>query len=63
MTWRGESHLLHNGSGPERIATAWWGARHSSTRDYFKVQTDRGLWAWLFREIDTDRWFVHGLWA
>jgi protein ImuB len=63
MHWRGESHLLHNGSGPERIATAWWGARLSSTRDYFKVQTDRGLWTWLFREIETDRWFVHGIWA
>ncbi|HUO08921.1 MAG TPA: DNA polymerase Y family protein [Phycisphaerae bacterium] len=63
MQWRGESHALTNGAGPERIATAWWGARLSSTRDYFKMQTEQGLWVWIFRELETGRWFVHGLWA
>ncbi len=63
MEWRGNIHPLRKGSGPERIITAWWGARRSSTRDYFKVQTDNGLWVWLFRELETARWFVHGLWT
>jgi protein ImuB len=63
MNWRGKLEQLANGSGPERIVTAWWGARLSSTRDYFKMQTEEGLWVWLFRELETDRWFVHGLWA
>jgi protein ImuB len=63
MEWRGEKYQLKSGSGPERIITAWWGAHRSSTRDYFKVQTDNGLWVWVFRELETARWFVHGLWA
>ncbi|MGN6371167.1 MAG: Y-family DNA polymerase [Phycisphaerae bacterium] len=63
MNWRGRVHGLMNGSGPERIVTAWWGARLSSTRDYFKTQTEEGLWVWIFRELETERWFVHGLWA
>ena len=63
MNWRGKLEVLVNGSGPERIVTAWWGARLSSTRDYFKMQAEDGAWVWLFRELETDRWFVHGLWG
>jgi len=31
-----------------------------SARDYFRVQTDDGLWLWIFRA--GHRWFVHGVW-
>jgi protein ImuB len=63
LQWRGQEHLLSAGVGPERIATAWWGKQVSSTRDYFKVQTAAGTWLWVFRELESGEWFVHGLWT
>jgi protein ImuB len=72
LQWRNQEHLLQEGTGPERIATAWWRSSHktitgrqgtSSTRDYFKVQTQAGAWLWIFREIESGHWFVHGLWG
>jgi protein ImuB len=67
LVWRGEEHRVvpqgKTGGGAERIVTTWWSAKTPSTRDYFKVQTLAGLWLWVFREHETARWFVHGLWA
>ena len=76
LQWRGQDYRLAAGTGPERIATAWWGgnggdhrgsplnvAGQESTRDYFKVCTPGGLWLWVFRELESGQWFVHGLWA
>lgn len=33
-----------------------------AARDYYRVQDEAGLWLWVFRRLDTGRWFVHGLW-
>jgi protein ImuB len=63
LEWRGEGCALSGGSGPERIVTEWWGFHRSSTRDYFKVQRVDGTWLWTFHELDSNRWFVHGIWA
>ncbi len=63
ICWRGTEHHLISGSGPERIITEWWQDRGLSTRDYFKVQTEDGQWLWVYRELETSRWFVHGLWS
>jgi protein ImuB len=64
VVWRGKVHRMVPGrQGAERIVTAWWEEQAASTRDYFKVQTETGLWIWVFRELETGRWFVHGLWA
>ena len=60
--WQGVEHRLVTGIGPERIITEWWQDRGLSTRDYFKVQTAAGQWLWVYRELETSRWFVHGLW-
>ncbi len=38
-------------------------ATSPSTRDYFKIQDDLGRWLWIYRVIETGRWFVHGQWA
>lgn len=45
--------------GPERIETGWWrgaGVR----RDYYRVETEAGLRFWLFRDLKTGRWHLHG---
>jgi protein ImuB len=45
--------------GPERIETGWWRGR-SVRRDYYRVETDRGHWFWIFRQLDDGQWFLHG---
>ena len=71
LRWgRHERHILH-ALGPERISPEWW-RQHvpdasdsvpSPTRDYFKIGDDTGQWLWVFHELETGRWFLHGLWA
>ena len=46
--------------GPERIETGWWRGR-SVRRDYYRVETDRGHWFWIFRQLADGQWFLHGL--
>jgi protein ImuB len=62
LQWQGAEHRLKTGIGPERIITEWWQDGGFSTRDYFKVQTEGGQWLWVYRELESSRWFVHGLW-
>jgi protein ImuB len=63
LRWRGQDHTLAAGTGPERILPEWWTEPTPGPRDYYKVQTDRGLWLWVYRETETAHWFVHGLWT
>ena len=73
LRWRGMEQRITASAGPERIAQEWWhlapgeytgGKRNEAgSRDYFKVQDERGCWLWIYRVIETGRWFVHGLWA
>jgi protein ImuB len=46
--------------GPERIETGWWRGG-SVRRDYYQVETTDGARYWLFRELATGRWFLHGM--
>lgn len=48
--------------GPERIETSWWRGR-CVRRDYYQVETAAGDRYWLFRELSSGRWFLHGSFA
>ena len=83
LRWRGCEHTIVASFGPERVGCEWWkgrsdeatkrrsdeGGRRSdeATRDYFKVQDERGRWLWVYRTRGspgaTSRWFVHGEWG
>ena len=73
LRWRGMEQRITASAGPERIACEWWhlapgeytGGKKNEVgaRDYFKVQDERGCWLWVYRVVETGRWFVHGLWA
>ena len=65
IKWQGKKFSIQKSFGPERIAPEWWGRDEllCLTRDYFRVQLPTGLWLWVFRELETSRWFVHGVWA
>lgn len=45
--------------GPERIQTGWWRGRYIQ-RDYYRVETKEGKRFWIFRELKSDDWFLHG---
>lgn len=69
--WRHVMHEVTAVEGPERIAMEWWRDEtgRALTRDYFRVESTRGLRAWLYRdglygqETKHPRWFLHGLFA
>ena len=83
LRWQGREHTIVASFGPERVGCEWWkgrsdeatkrrsdeGGRRSdgATRDYFKVQDERGRWLWVYRTRGspgaTSRWFVHGEWG
>ncbi|MBB3472242.1 hypothetical protein [Sphingomonas sp. BK345] len=69
FTWRGESHVVVCGDGPERIAGEWWRRRgeRDAVRDYYQVEDEAGRRYWLFRRGDGERgatgdltWYMHG---
>ena len=62
---------LRRARGPERIALEWWGDGEAESenegslagRDYWQVETERGVRLWLYREVHPGgavRWFLHG---
>ncbi len=74
--WRRRTHVVIHYEGPERIASEWWRRREGHepgkgglTRDYFRVEDERGRRFWLFRhglygiEARTPDWYLHGLFA
>jgi len=71
FVWRRQTHLVTRFAGPERIAPEWWQDRPGTRlRDYFKIEDQRGVRLWLYREGlhgdgrgDDPRWFVHGMFA
>ncbi|MCE9606830.1 MAG: DNA polymerase Y family protein [Planctomycetia bacterium] len=52
-------HRVACGWGPERIETGWWRGP-SIRRDYYRVATEAGTHVWLFRDLQTRGWFLHG---
>ena len=45
--------------GPERIETGWWRGM-MVRRDYWRVLTDKGRLLWVFCDLKTQQWFLHG---
>jgi protein ImuB len=62
--WRWHEEDRHEGTQARRHE----GASHPSAadlspRDYFRVRGQDGQWLWVYRELYTSRWFVHGVWG
>lgn len=45
--------------GPERLVSGWWDDSPMA-RDYFVVADRWGRRSWIFRELASSRWFLHG---
>lgn len=68
--WRRALHEIIRAEGPERIAPEWWrDDPPDSTRDYYRLEDEKGHRFWVFRQgLYSDaaampRWFMHGLFA
>ena len=55
----GREHSLCGAWGPERIETGWW-RTGLVRRDYYRVETSAGSKYWIFRDLRSRRWFLHG---
>jgi len=76
FTWRRTLYQVVRHEGPERIASEWWqhkagqqDGKGGLTRDYYRVEDQKGRRYWLFRhglygqEKATPGWYIHGLFA
>lgn len=70
FSWRGDTHVVVAGDGPERIHGEWWRRDGEvwAVRDYYRVEDEAGGRFWLFRrgdgvEVATGdlSWWMHGL--
>ncbi len=55
----GTSWSIVDRTGPERIQTAWW-SDCPCARDYYRLLAACGSRLWVYRELDSDRWYLHG---
>jgi protein ImuB len=46
-------------AGPERIESGWW-AGPMQRREYYRIALESGDWWWVFRDMKTDLWYLHG---
>lgn len=46
---------------PERIECNWW--NDDIQRDYYIAETAEGCRWWLYRDLQSSQWYLHGLWA
>jgi protein ImuB len=56
---RGKERPLRGATGPERIETGFWEGREVR-RDYWVVFTLDHRRHWIFRDLSTEKWFLHG---
>jgi protein ImuB len=52
-------HRIAHAAGPERIAGVWWDGHHKA-RDYYDVEDAAGRRFWVFRVVQTGKWYLHG---
>lgn len=67
IVWRKVRHKVTHADGPERIAPEWWaGDKDGPSRDYYRIETDRGGRFWVYRDApaaEGGRWWLHGFFA
>lgn len=56
------SSLPGMASAPERIESGWWDD-DDVQRDYYVVRMNQGPDLWVFRDLQTSQWYLHGFWS
>jgi protein ImuB len=55
-----QPHTVVQYWGPERLESGWWRGP-SVRRDYYRVETEHGAWWWIYRDMQTNNFFLHGV--
>jgi protein ImuB len=55
--WQGPLLLEH---GPERIESGWWDGG-DVRRDYYRASNPRGAMLWVYRDLRSQDWYLHGV--
>lgn len=58
LYWQGDIELLQ---GPERIQGQWWDT--PIARDYFIAKRSDNVRLWIFKDLHSQNWFVHGFFS
>jgi protein ImuB len=53
-------HQVMGAIGPERLESGWWKGQ-SARRDYYRIITQLGCWWWIYRDLKSGNWFLHGI--
>ena len=59
LFYDGELQLLQ---GPERIDGYWW-QHHRHARDYYIARGEQGSLYWVFQDLTSEAWFLHGVYS
>jgi protein ImuB len=49
-------------AGPERIESGWWD-HGDVARDYYLARAGDGTRQWVYQDLRSGAWYLHGLWA
>lgn len=49
--------------GPERIDVGWWDTGEDSARDYYIARHRQGALYWVYQNIHTREWYLHGIFS
>lgn len=49
-------------AGPERIESGWWSGP-MQRREYYRIALESGDWWWIYRDMRTKIWYLHGAFA
>jgi protein ImuB len=49
-------------AGPERIESGWWSGP-MQRREYYRIALQTGDWWWIYRDMKTNSWYLHGAFA
>ena len=59
ISWQGNRLSISRIIGPERLLTAWW-LDETIQRDYYRVLTYDGPMLWIYKDLSTGSWWLHG---
>jgi hypothetical protein len=49
-------------AGPERVESGWWSGP-MQRREYYRIALESGDWWWIYRDLRTKSWYLHGAFA
>ena len=58
--FQGKTYRVNASCGPERLESGWWRGP-SVRRDYYRIEVQDGSWWWIYRDLNTANWFLHGI--